>query len=204
MKKIGITGGVGSGKSLVLAYLKEQYQAKVYQADLIAHEMQKPGTDCYQKICERFGEDILEQDGTINRKKLGQIVFQDEKALEELNQFVHPAVNLQVEKYIEQEEEKNTKWFILEAALLNQPYYRTILDEIWYIHVDETVREQRLKESRDYSTQKIQNMIKSQPSEEEFRNCADHVIENGGAFEGTKMQIDRILKKQQENTNETM
>ena len=148
MKKIGITGGVGSGKSLVLAFLGETYHAAVYQADLIAHQLQRPGESCYDKIRAYFGEEILASDGTIDRGRLGKIVFGDPEKLDALNKMVHPSVNEWIQRRIEEEEEKGTKLFVLEAALLTEPVYRNMLDEIWYIHVSEEIRRKPCYNSR--------------------------------------------------------
>ena len=189
MKKLGITGGVGSGKSLVLAYLEKEYRAAVYQADLIAHQVQLPGEECYRKVTAYFGEQILQQNGAIDRQKLGNIVFSDEKKLKALNEIVHPSVNQRIRELIEEEENKGTELFVLEAALLTEKIYREMLDEIWYIHVDEPVRRKRLKESRGYSDEKISAMLASQPAEAVFRNACGRIIENSGEFDETKRQI---------------
>ena len=193
MKKIGITGGVGAGKSRVLAFLEERYQAAVYEADKIAHQVQEPGEDCYRAVAAHFGQGILTPEGAIDRKKLGRIVFSDQKELAVLNGIVHPAVNRRIRELMALEEKKGTALFILEAALLTQPVYREMLDEIWYIHVDVAVREARLAASRGYAPEQTAAMMASQPEEAEFTAACDHVIENGGAFEETKRQIEALL-----------
>lgn len=195
MKKIGITGGVGSGKSKVLEYLAEIEGASIYQADILAHEVQSPGTECHKKIWEYFGTDILNMDGTLNRKKLGQIVFSDNEKLLALNAIVHPAVEARILELISQEEEKGCEYFVLEAALLHTPFYRNLLDEIWYIHVTEAVRRERLKSSRNYSDEKITSMIQSQPSECIFNEISHRIIENSGDFEWTEKQLDEAIRK---------
>lgn len=189
MKKIGITGGVGSGKSLVLTFLEDTYHAVVYQADLIAHEVQKPGEDCYKEVVRVFGEEILNEDGTINRGILGGIVFADPEKLQKLNEIVHPAVEQRIREFIEKEEAAGTEVFVLEAALLHKPVYREMLDEIWYIHVKDEVRRERLKESRGYSDEKITSMFASQPEEDVFRRLCDRVIENSGEMKETCRQL---------------
>ena len=92
MKIIGITGGVGSGKSRVLTYLESKYNALICQADHVASKLQEPGQTCYAKIMDCFGKEILIQDKTINRSKLGKIVFADQEKLIQLNQITLPAV----------------------------------------------------------------------------------------------------------------
>ncbi len=194
MKKIGITGGVGSGKSKVLEYLMGQEGVVVYQADLLAHQVQMPGTNCYQAICNYFGNEILNEDGTINRPKLGSIVFSDDEKMQMLNRMVHPAVEQKILELIEAETAKETRYFILEAALLHTPFYRQNLDEIWYIYVEEEVRRERLRASRNYTDEKITAMIASQPSEAVFRGISSQVIENSGDFLYTAKQLDEALR----------
>lgn len=195
MKKIGITGGVGSGKSKVLEYLADKDQVVVYQADILAHEVQKPGNSCYENICAYFGTDICREDGTIDRKKLGATVFANQEKLLILNQFVHPAVEQKIAELMKIEEERGTKYFILEAALLHEKFYREILDEIWYIHVEEKVRRKRLHISRGYSEDRMTAMMQSQPSEEVFYQISARVIENSAGFEKTIEQLERAMKE---------
>ncbi len=195
MKKIGITGGIGSGKSRVLDYLNEACGAAICQADLVAHQVQLPGEDCYRKVVQTFGENILSPDGTIDRKILGGIVFGQPEKLEKLNAIVHPAVNERIQEEMKQAQEEGKDLFILEAALLTEPVYREMLDEIWYIHVPQEIRMERLRSSRGYTDEKMYAVFANQPSEETFTEASDLVIENGGAFEETEKQIDLALGK---------
>ena len=194
MRKIGITGGVGSGKSKVLEYLGGMTGVSVYQADLIARQMQMPGQRCYEDIVAHFGRGILSEDQSIDRKRLAEVVFQDEEELHVLNQLVHPAVNQRIEELIQEEEQKGTVVFVLEAALLTEDFYRLILDEIWYVYAEESVRRERLHASRNYTDEKITSMMNAQPSEERFRTFCDQVLDNTGDFEKTIKQIDNLLQ----------
>lgn len=196
MKIIGITGGVGSGKSCVLSYMKEQFGAYICQADHVAWELQEPGQKCYRKIVAHFGNDILNEDETINRAKLGQIVFRDHKQLLVLNEIMHPAVKETIVKRIQSERAKGTAYFVLEAALLLEDGYNQICDELWYIYTDETIRRMRLKESRAYSDEKIDAIMASQLSEQAFRENCQIVIDNSGDFEDTCLQIDKAMKQE--------
>ena len=193
MRKIGITGGIGSGKSRVLAYLNEACGAVICQADLVAHQVQLPGEDCYRKVVQTFGETILNPDGTINRKVLGGIVFGQPEKLEKLNEIVHPAVNERIREEMKKTQKEGKALFILEAALLTEPVYREMLDEIWYIHVPREIRMERLRSSRGYTDEKMYAVFANQPSEETFTEASDLVIENGGSFEETEKQIDLAL-----------
>ncbi len=199
MKVIGITGGIGSGKSRVLSYLEEKHHGVICQADQVAWELQKPGQKCYKEIVEHFGTCILNEDTTINRKDLGQIVFRDETQLSVLNGIMHPAVKTEIQKRISREKEKGAKLFFLEAALLIEEHYDEICDELWYIYTSEPIRRQRLKESRQYSDDKIDSIMATQLSEEMFRKACKIVIENNGVFEATSKIIDGAIETLGEN-----
>lgn len=193
MKVIGITGGVGSGKSQVLQYLEKAYQAKVCQLDEVAKELQKSGQPCFQKIVDTFGGQIVGEDGELDRPALSSIVFQDAEKLEVLNGIVHPLVKQEVKRRIAEEEKKNTPLFVIEAALLPEAGYEDICPEMWYIYTEESVRRERLKASRGYSDERITKMIAAQSSEKTFRKVCAQVIDNSGAFEDTKKQIGEII-----------
>lgn len=195
MKIIGITGGVGSGKSRILDFLEERYGAVICQADQVAWKLQEPGQKCYQDIVEHFGTDVLNEDTTINRKALGQIVFGNEAKLLVLNAITHPAVKKEIRNCIAQEKENGTSLFVLEAALLIEEHYDEICDELWYIYTDEQIRRQRLKESRQYSDEKITAIMASQLSEETFRKGCQRVIDNSGTFDETCAQINDLIEK---------
>ena len=195
MKVIGITGGVGSGKSQVLDYMKEQFGATICQADHVAWELQEPGKSCYLEIVECFGIEILKQDGTINRSALGAIVFEDEAKLQRLNDIMHPSVKKEIKRRLDAERSSGTELFLVEAALLIEEHYDEICDELWYIYSSESVRIQRLRESRAYSDEKIRDMMSKQLSEAVFREKCDRVIDNNGMFSVTEEQIQTILEK---------
>ena len=193
MKVIGITGGVGSGKSAVLTYLNTKYGAVICQLDDVAKKLQKKGTRCYQSIIEAFGEQILAPSGELDRKALGKIVFQNEEQLQKLNAIVQPEVKRVVQEEIAKREEELNPLFVIEAALLPTAGYEKICDEMWYIYTEESVRRERLKCSRGYTEEEITNMMQSQPEEFVFRQLCDVVLDNSGSFEETKKQIGELL-----------
>lgn len=193
MRTIGITGGVGAGKSRVINYLKETYNAPVIVADELAHQLEEPGQCCYNELINAFGQGILKDDGYIEPKSLAQIIFQDRENLKKINDIVHPAVKESILQKMEEEREKGCKLFFLEAALLLEEGYDKILDEIWYIYASSDVRRQRLKDSRGYSDDKIDSIMTKQLSDESFRNGCDAVIDNSGDFEIVKKSIERLL-----------
>ena len=194
MKIIGITGGVGAGKSAILGYLKEEYGAVVIEADKVGHLLMEPGKTCYDSIVEKFGKSILNEDQTINRGKLGGIVFADSKLLDVLNKIIHPGVKSYIISEIEKEKiAAKTRYFVVEAALLLEDHYDVICDELWYIHTDEAVREKRLKETRGYDDEKIAGIMANQKTPEEFRSACQVVIDNSGNLSDTYRQIEKQL-----------
>lgn len=194
MKVIGITGGVGAGKSAILNYLKEKHHAVVVEADKVGHLLMEPGGACYYSIVEKFGSSILNGDQTINRGKLGKIVFADESLLNELNKIIHPRVKSHIVSEIAKERAYHrTNYFVVEAALLIEDHYDVICDEMWYIHTDADIRAKRLKETRGYDDEKIAGIMANQKSPEEFRSACQVVIDNSGDLAYTYEQIDRQL-----------
>ena len=179
MKIIGITGGVGSGKSEILNILKNDYQAKVIQSDHVAHELMVPGAKSYDAIVQAFGNEILNEDQTINRPILGEIVFHDETKLSLLNSITHKNVDEEILSRIDQFGKEEPEGLLV--------------IELWYIYTREEVRYERLKASRGYSDEKIKQMIEKQQKEEEFKSMASNIIDNSGDLEDTKAQIIKIL-----------
>lgn len=194
MKIIGITGGVGSGKSQVLSYLEERYQARICQADQVAWELQKPGTSCYQRIAEHYGKEIMHLDGTIDRKRLGSIVFADDHEREVLNQIMHPEVKKEIRRQIQKSKEEGVLLFVIEAALLIEEHYDEICDELWFIYTRDEVRRIRLKASRNYEDSKIDAMFAAQLEESVFRKNCQRIIDNSCTFEETCVQLDEAMK----------
>lgn len=196
MKTIGITGGVGAGKSLVLNYLQNHYNARVYLADDIANDLKLPGQSCYDKIIELLGRNIIDSEGLIDKNKMAEKIFSHKELLDEVNRIIHPAVKEYVLSQIELERKKGEiDYFILEAALLIEEGYDRILDELWYIHADTSVRSRRLKETRNYTRDKIDHIMASQLSEAEFRKHCKVVINNNSDEEALYSQIDHILEE---------
>lgn len=198
MIKIGITGGVGSGKSEVLRYLKERYGAVVLLADEAAALLERKGQPCYNLLVKAFSGEILGNDGEIDRKKFADIIFRDRDNLKKVNDIVHPAVRKYILDVIKSEEEKGTKLFILEAALLIEEGYDKILDELWYVYTGESIRYERLKRDRGYSDEKIKSIMSRQLDEAVFRDKCRRVIENNGDIEALhhniKLCVEEVIK----------
>jgi len=192
MLVIGITGGVGCGKSRVLAYLKEHCKCRIILADDVGNKVKEPGEECYQQIVNLLGPEILQEDGTIHKMKMAEKIFADEEILEKVNGIIHPAVKKYILEQIETEKKnQDIDVFFLEAALLIETGYLQYLDELWYIYSNKDVRKERLKSSRQYSEEKIAQIMQSQLSEEEFRKYADVVVDNSYAFEISKEKLQK-------------
>ena len=140
MKIIGITGGVGSGKSEILNILENDYHAKIIQSDHVAHELMAPGARSYDAIIQSFGNGILNEDKTINRPVLGEIVFHDEEKLSLLNSITHKNVDEEILSRIDQfGKEEPEGLVVVESALLVGAGYEKRFDQLWYIYTREEV-----------------------------------------------------------------
>lgn len=195
MRFIGITGGVGAGKSEILKYLMTRDDTRVMLADEIARKLTEPGGSCYLKLREVFAsEQVFDADGRMDREKMAAVIFMDEAKREAMNGIIHPAVKLYVQEVNAPEREKGSlKYLFLEAALLIEEHYDKICDELWYIYTSEENRKKRLKASRGYSDAKIEAIFASQLAEAEFRSVCQQEIDNNGTTEETITQVLKIL-----------
>ncbi len=193
---IGITGGVGAGKSTVLSLLKENFNCKVLLADEVAADLMKAGQDCFKQVVALpWPESIVAKDGQIDRPKMAKFMFADDDLRVAVNNIVHPAVEREVLNQVEAERNAhNIEYFFFEAALLIECGYGKLVDEMWYIYAKDSVRANRLKESRGYSDERIEKTMKSQRSDASFREHADRVIDNSGDKGDTLKQLRRILE----------
>ena len=194
MKIIGITGGVGAGKSTVLDYLREQFQAYVIQADQVGHQVMEPGEICYSQVIALFGEHILKKDKTIDRKAVSDVVFGNEEKLKKLNGIIHPAVRQSILEEIQLQKEKKTAIVVVEAALLLEEHYEKFCDKVWYVHTDREIRISRLMENRGYSREKSESIISSQAPDEYFAKHAVYIIRNNGDIKDTWLQVEEGIR----------
>lgn len=215
MKVIGITGGVGSGKTELLRYIKEHYNCRVILSDEAAHEVERPGGSIYEPLVALLSEysanpvladdartekieshELLNADGTINRCEMAARIFANRELLTKVNVLVHPAVRVYIEQAIEEEQTKGAlDYFFIEAALLIEAGYQSVVDSMWYIYCRPEIRRERLRNSRGYTDEKIDSIMKSQLSEEAFRAGCDVVIDNSGSLAEACAQIDAKLQK---------
>lgn len=193
---IGVTGGVGAGKSSLLSYIGEHYRCRICLADEAAHRVKEPGGPAWRGLVDLLGEEVLDGQGRIDRKKMADRIFADQALLQQVNAIVHPAVKAYLARRIEAAaREPETDFFFLEAALLIETGYREVVDELWYIHADRKIREQRLKNDRGYDAEKIGGIMAAQLSEEAFRRECDFVIDNSGDLQDACRQIDGRLQE---------
>lgn len=194
MRVIGITGGVGAGKSAILAYIKEKYNCRILLADEAAHQVKEPGQPCYESLVKLLSEDILNEDGTINRLKMADKIFASDEMLWQVNNIIHPAVRDLILSAIEEEQRKKVHdFFFVEAALLIEGGYLEFVDEMWYIYAREEVRRIRLRKFRNYPDEKIDSIMESQLKEEEFRKYCKVVIDNSDTLSDAYRQVDEKL-----------
>ena len=200
MKIIGVTGGVGSGKTELLHYIEKNYRCRILLADEASHEVMQKGGRIYEPLVALLGSSVLDSSGEINRKEMAARIFSQEELLGRVNALIHPAVREYILEAVAEEREKAAAgtedavdYFFLEAALLIECGYRSVVDEMWYIYCDLAVRRERLKKSRGYSDGKIDSILSSQLTEAEFRSGSDVVIDNSGNLEDAYRQIREAL-----------
>lgn len=192
---IGITGGIGAGKSEILSYIRKHYKCEIYLADEVAHEVKRPGTECYRALVDLLGKEIIDPDGQIDKARMAEKIFADASLLEKVNQLIHPAVKVYLLEHLEKARDAGeVELFFVEAALLIECGYGELVDEMWYIYADEQVRRERLKKARGYSEEKIENIMAKQLPEQKFRENCDFVIDNSGELADSYRQIDRKLE----------
>lgn len=222
MKIIGVTGGVGSGKTELLHYIEKNYRCRILLSDEASHEVMRRGGRIYGplvslleqypagvsgdasgvgNICGEGGKGtLLQENGEIDRREMAARIFAHRELREKVNALIHPAVKEYILERIRTEQEKAAQgaedavdYFFLEAALLIECGYRSYVDEMWYIYCDLAVRRKRLRESRGYSDEKVDGILSSQLTEEEFRAGSDVVIDNSGSLENAYRQIREAL-----------
>lgn len=198
MKVIGITGGIGSGKSLVANILREKHGAYIINTDRIAKEQMEVGGVSYQGVIEFFGKDILSEDGSIHRGRLAEIVFHDKEKLLKLNELTHPLVLKAVKEEIHSMESKgDVPFFAIETALMIESGYDSACDEVWYVYAQEAHRRKWLMKERNYSEERIASVFESQSKAEDFRRKFPMVIENTGDINLLEQQVEQLLNREQ-------
>ncbi|MBP1947755.1 dephospho-CoA kinase [Virgibacillus litoralis] len=191
---LGLTGSIASGKSTI-SLMFDDFNIPVVDADKLSREVVMPGEKAYEQIVETFGQEILREDKAIDRKKLGNIIFNDESKRKQLNGIVHPAVR---EKMLVRRDgyiESGAECVVLDIPLLFESKLTDFVDKTVVVYVDEEVQVQRLMDRDEYSEDEAYQRINAQISVKEKANLADAVIDNNGTKQESYRQLEDLLKK---------
>jgi dephospho-CoA kinase len=191
---IGLTGGIGTGKSVVSDMLAEK-GAVILNADKVGHEAYEPGTEAYHDLISTFGREILDENERIDRKKLGAIVFADPQALQKLNQIVHPRMYKMMEERLAQLREQGVKVVVLEAAILIEAHWTPLVDQVWVVTAAEDTVVQRLVNRNNMTPEQAMARIKSQLPEAERLKHASAVVDNNGSLAEARRQVEALWHK---------
>lgn len=191
MVVIGLTGGIGTGKSEVSKLLQE-LGAVVIDADRLGHEAYRPHTEAWQEVVAAFGSDILQPNGDIDRKKLGQIVFNDAAALAKLNAIMHPKIARMARERIQQLQTQGIHTIVLEAAVLIEAGWTSLVDEVWVTWVPVETAIRRVQARNHLPEDAVRARINSQMPFEERSKHARVVIDNSGDLEQLRRQVHEV------------
>jgi dephospho-CoA kinase len=194
---IGLTGGIVGGKSTAASMFKD-LGAKIVDVDKIGHSVILPHRPAWKKIIRLFGKDFLRNDLTIDRGKLGKIVFTNQTLLKKLNEITHPEIIKVIKKEINLAKNKTynqEKILIIDAALIYEAKMDRLMDKIIVVYINEDVQTKRLIKRNDLSKEEALQRIKSQMPIKEKVKMADYVIDNSNSMDETKKQVEKIWKK---------
>ncbi|EYE89213.1 dephospho-CoA kinase [Fervidicella metallireducens AeB] len=194
MKVIGLTGGIASGKSTISNILKTEFHIDIIDADLIAREIVKKGSDILDKIAEEFGNEVINSDGSLNRKKLGEIVFSDEYSLNKLNKITHPVIEKHIKYEIDLKDKSGKKLCVVDAALLIEAGFYKLVDYVVLVCVNKETQLKRLMQRDKISEKEAFKRINSQMPLSDKVKYADFIIDNNGDLENVKLQTRKIIK----------
>ncbi|WP_303125908.1 dephospho-CoA kinase [uncultured Streptococcus sp.] len=192
-KIIGITGGIASGKSTVVAEIRKHgYQ--VIDADQVVHELQVKGGKLYQALCNWLGTDILQENGELDRKKLGQLIFSSKDMLEKSSRLQNGIIREELARRRD-ELAKTQKVFFMDIPLLIEHDYMEWFDDIWLVHLDEKTQLERLVMRNHFSKEEAKKRMASQMSTEAKKPYADKLLDNSGDLTELKAQINQLLQE---------
>ena len=194
MKVIGLTGGIGSGKSTVSQFLAE-LGAVILNADEIGHEAFKPDTEIWRQVVAAFGRQIVTPDGNIDRKKLGNMVFDNAESLSQLNQIMHPRMYDMVKAQLEEYRQQKTRMVVLEAPLLLEAGWTSLVDEVWVTTAPEATVLKRLKERSGMSQAESLARIRSQLSSAERVRQADVIINTDCDLDELRSRVKELWQR---------
>ncbi len=190
---IGLTGGIGTGKTYVSGLLKDS-GAAIVNADLLGHEVYAPQSEGWHAVVDTFGEQIVADNGEIDRRDLGGIVFSDENALLQLNAIMHPRIYALAEQRLNALAGRGENTAVLEAALLIEAKWTPLVDEVWVTVSPEADIIARLQERNNMDEDTARSRINSQMPQSERVQHADVVLENAGSLEELSAKIQNLWK----------
>lgn len=191
MFKIGLTGGIASGKSTVLTYFKDKGIPYI-DADIVAREVVEPGTEGLKAIVDTFGSNVLHADGTLNREALGAIVFHNEEKRQLLNSCLKTHIRNRIMELTSQYEQGNTPILIYDIPLLIEGEWYTMMDEVWLVYVNEMTQIERLMSRNGYTREDALARINSQMRLDDKCAYADIIIDNNGTPHDLTVQLNTI------------
>jgi dephospho-CoA kinase len=195
MKTIGLTGGIGSGKSTVSQLLAER-DAFVIDADTVGHEIYLPGKEAWKQVTAAFGQEILAADQTIDRKKLGAIVFGSTEARQRLNAIVHPLMFQDIDRRIQAKRAAGFSGpIVVEAAILIEANWTPLVDEVWLVETNTQAVVERVAAQRGLAASDTEARIASQLSNAERRKHAQLVIHNDGSLADLKQRVGQAWER---------
>ncbi|MEK7215252.1 MAG: dephospho-CoA kinase [Chloroflexota bacterium] len=195
MVVIGLTGGIGTGKSTVSAMLAD-LGSVIINADLVGHEAYLPHQNVWEQVVAVFGRDILAGDDQVDRRKLGAIVFQDPTALQRLNVIVHPWIFQRIAQLLDELRGKGTRVAVVEAALLIEAGWRSLADQVWVTVAGEEQVVQRLQTRNGLTPEQVRDRMRTQLSTDERKQYADVVIDTSGTLEDVRAMVRSLWESQ--------
>ena len=192
MKIVGLTGGISSGKSTVSSYLK-QLKIPVIDADEVARKVVEPNSQGVKEIRKAFGNDVFEEDGSLNRQKLGELVFSDVENRQKLDELLQPLIKIMILDEIEAYRQKGEKMIVLDLPLLFEKQYEELCEEIIVVYIPKELQLERLMRRNQYTKQEALSRIDSQLSIEEKRKRATVLLDNQGTIQQLYHQVEQWL-----------
>lgn len=195
MLKVGLTGSIAVGKSYVLSVLAD-LGCVTFDADKIAHSVMEPGREAYNVIVREFGEDVLGTNGSIDRQKLGAVVFADEGRRMRLNEIVHPRVIEEQNGLLQEAEAKNPECIaIIDAALMIESGGYKRFDKLIVVYCDRETQIERLIQRNQITREDAERRVAAQMSSEEKLRYADYTIDTSGTFETTRQRVVEVYEE---------
>lgn len=195
MKVIGLTGGIGTGKSTTSQIIRS-FGVPVIDADVVSRSLLSPGSPYISQVADLFGNQVLDQSGNIDRKALANIIFASEEMRKKLEALLHPLVRFEMEKRIQDFKDQGEAFIVLDIPLLfEKGYWENKVDEIWLVDTTQELQIKRIRERESWSEKEILDRIHAQMPLEEKRLLANKIILNNGSFEELENQISDLISE---------